>query len=723
MVEVFDRSFNVVLSQDLARLHESLALEHRRLVAQRERELLQQIDMLQQELKQYRDASGSTTKPMPSVDQNHVVTKPSGTEALSATPRTPRTPRKTATSCAIQDTLSPGRSEAGSGHGMLPKTFPPTLFHQKSVGRKCDQEAFRIIQSAQILVEAHVLEHGITEAPPMELHAEDTGNASKHEFFIGLLDPAVCLATVLHMAKMGISLDASPAWDGWVCLEGIFVAFYGFELVVKLRCLGFRGYVRGTHALWNVLDAMLVGVAVTNLAFQVCGLGSMPPWDMLVALRILRIARWEQSSRFFPGSMFDEMRANLAVFVCGMQKFLWAFLLLNVPVYISALIATSTIGKKDDNPFVNQSLSSLPRSVFSIFRCSIGDCTFSDGTPAITYVVENHGWVYGVVYVLLVMLTTLGIFGLIVGAFVSVTLAAAQKKEATCRRARLSDSTIEARATDLIYKYWQWQRNSLANVGEAFIPRDVSALSVHKEDFEKFLTNADVQTILDDLDISHDDRYRLFDTLDADGGGMLQVDELVSGIMQLRGGMRKSDAIQANLMCRSVRRDLDNFRMDVVKILRFTRSIGEPTEPGTTDVQDGRSSSAWSGSSAHCQWTLPRPPLVAVQKANQTDSTVVQSSDHKLSPSPRFDSDTGPGESWLEVCKDWGVGLDESVAKHQRFASGPRWGSTPRMRQVVDMTGVTDAEIPAPLSFPVQGPSVQIANKNLADQCPRVPCM
>merc|ERR1719265_112010 len=123
-------------------------------------------------------------------------------------------------------------------------------------------------------------------------------------------------------------------------------------------------------------------------------------------------------------------------------------------------------------------------------------------------------------------------------------------------------------------------------------------MSLGKDDFDIIMMDPEVQKILSDLDVPQDDRHGLFNVLDADRKGMLRIDELVGGIMMLRGTTRKSDVIQVSLMCRSMRRDLDLFRMEVLSMLQCLRSPAGSTDPGLTEAHEGdvsrTSSSAWS---------------------------------------------------------------------------------------------------------------------------------
>merc|ERR1712226_1760810 len=78
-------------------------------------------------------------------------------------------------------------------------------------------------------------------------------------------------------------------------------------------------------------------------------------------------------------------------------------------------------------------------------------------------------------------------------------------------------------------------------------------------------SNDAIASIFRDLDLADDDHYNLFETLDADGGGTIDMEELFSGVAKLRGEAKKSDIIAINLLVQRVQED-------VATLLRSLRS-------------------------------------------------------------------------------------------------------------------------------------------------------
>merc|ERR1712032_1159267 len=69
-------------------------------------------------------------------------------------------------------------------------------------------------------------------------------------------------------------------------------------------------------------------------------------------------------------------------------------------------------------------------------------------------------------------------------------------------------------------------------------------------------------SMMDDLEISVSNRSKLFDVLDSDGSGSLDISELVEGLMKLRGPADKGDIVSAVLNVRTLQRSFKVFERD-----------------------------------------------------------------------------------------------------------------------------------------------------------------
>ncbi|CAK9015412.1 Sodium channel protein type 8 subunit alpha [Durusdinium trenchii] len=77
-------------------------------------------------------------------------------------------------------------------------------------------------------------------------------------------------------------------------------------------------------------------------------------------------------------------------------------------------------------------------------------------------------------------------------------------------------------------------------------------LTVTRDRFSKWLEHDSFTAVLERAGIDTSIRTQLFDILDADSGGLLNVDELISGLMSVRGHVTKGDIIAMSLKVRYI---------------------------------------------------------------------------------------------------------------------------------------------------------------------------
>merc|ERR1719203_892062 len=107
--------------------------------------------------------------------------------------------------------------------------------------------------------------------------------------------------------------------------------------------------------------------------------------------------------------------------------------------------------------------------------------------------------------------------------------------------------------------------------------------------FERLLKRKRFQEILKDLEIAEMEQVDLFETLDVDGGGTLDLEELVQGIAKLRGDARRSDVVSVGLMVRAMMESFTMFQETVAKQLEaHAAAIGTVQGALNVDYSNGR---------------------------------------------------------------------------------------------------------------------------------------
>jgi len=147
---------------------------------------------------------------------------------------------------------------------------------------------------------------------------------------------------------------------------------------------------------------------------------------------------------------------------------------------------------------------------------------------------------------------------------------AAKKNELVAKRARLTDEKMfNVKARQLVSCLMRHTDGVLHLMGDQQISfEQASKLELTPEIFHDLLQHEEFQQILRDLDVEDEEQHDLFDTLDVDGGGTLDLEELISGIAKLRGEARRSDIIGIGLRVRSTQDELQAFMENTSEQLR-----------------------------------------------------------------------------------------------------------------------------------------------------------
>merc|ERR1711957_887265 len=103
---------------------------------------------------------------------------------------------------------------------------------------------------------------------------------------------------------------------------------------------------------------------------------------------------------------------------------------------------------------------------------------------------------------------------------------------------RVSSWTVEGKD-----KNWAERKsNALSAIAEC--DEDIA---ITKDVFNTWLKDPEMLILLEEVEVETSTKYELFDALDVDSGGELTVDELVSGLMRLRGPVSKNDIVATRL--------------------------------------------------------------------------------------------------------------------------------------------------------------------------------
>lgn len=378
---------------------------------------------------------------------------------------------------------------------------------------------------------------------------------SEEGSFDKLLDLGMSMVILANAICIGIfATSSSVGWQTPQTVDLIFTLIFLLEMSIKMCKHGIKTYFMGQQWLWNTFDALVVGLGISD-AIMTAALalrsseGGRFNASSFMAARMIRLARVVRLARLLRVSLFRELKLMLNGIGGLMRTLFCAMLLLLLTIYLLAICVTQTFGAEESAVVAGQPMlfSTLPRSMFTVFRClMVGDCSAIDGTPVSMQLIEGYGWPYALVYCTACVLMNYGLGSLITALVVDSTLQSAKQAEFKQSRKSSEKQKLGSRLKKLASYFEEFQREVNEHKGEPI--QEVVKLFMDRVSFASALQSDVVKQLLDDIEIDEADRLDLFDALDADGNGRIELGELIEGIVKMRGKARKADTVATRLM-------------------------------------------------------------------------------------------------------------------------------------------------------------------------------
>lgn len=395
-----------------------------------------------------------------------------------------------------------------------------------------------------------------------------------------LLDALTGTVIIVNAVVLGLTADIQ--WAGWQTLEYFFTAFFLGEMLVKMHRLGIRSYFFGHDRWWNCFDFFIVMIALADAGLtiyvRVTQGGDSVDLGQFTQIKMLRLGRLGRLVRLLRFRFFAELKVMIQGVFAGLRVLFWAVVLFFSFIYFLAIILRNVVGdekvENGGNPLVHQSFGKVPWAMFTLFMCLTDGCTAPDGTPLATHLFNHHGAVFLLGYMLVVLFVTIGLFNLIMAIFVDNVmeskrqhrqedramdrLSVESRLRRTIRQCCMEQGLMETLGRDIgvctvatgdVSMHW----NAAYAKGAADDSRlDINPdnISMTRDMFCNLLSHPKMDQILEQLDVETCNRVELFDVLDADMSGELDLEEIISGLLSLRGPAEKKDAVGALLCAR-----------------------------------------------------------------------------------------------------------------------------------------------------------------------------
>lgn len=226
---------------------------------------------------------------------------------------------------------------------------------------------------------------------------------------------------------------------------------------------------------------------------------------MMRILRIVRIVRLVRIVR-----IIEELHTITSSIVMSLMSLFWTLFLLFITMYIfSVLFAQTIINHADawENRAIRYWFGGLARTILTMFEVITGGVSWDE----VAYpIIEHVSPFMGLVLLLYITFCVFAMLNMATGVFV----------EAAVRKTKEDGEVFAANHISDIF------------FGEGDVKE------VDWEMFQEKLGHRDMQNYFKSINVDPSEAQGLFKLIDVDNGGTIDADELINGLLRLRGGAK-----------------------------------------------------------------------------------------------------------------------------------------------------------------------------------------
>ncbi|CAK0885387.1 unnamed protein product [Prorocentrum cordatum] len=321
--------------------------------------------------------------------------------------------------------------------------------------------------------------------------------------------------------------DTEPEWTKIVGL--LCFCFFFVELVIRVLADGVGCFfVFSENRNWNWFDFFLVTMSFVDFMALSGGDGLASVIGKgFKTIKMLRIIRVVRVFRFF-----NKLSQLAFMIVDSVKSLVWALIMLAIVIYVFAIFFTHYTSDhvrlnemSDTSVLIREHFANLGMTVFTLFHCMLNGVSWYRIPSALYTIPGWTGPLLALGFVGYLSFTMLAVMNIITGVFV--------------------DNAVETARTQrefLVQKEMEVKEQWLKEMRKIFLEMDAdSSGTVSKDEVNEFCNDDRVQYYLTALGLDVQDTEKLFDLLDEDNDGELELDEFLGGCLRLKGMARSID--------------------------------------------------------------------------------------------------------------------------------------------------------------------------------------
>lgn len=363
---------------------------------------------------------------------------------------------------------------------------------------------------------------------------------------------ATAALIILNSLYVGYEMDTSldRSLHGEVMLEteemkianAIFTTLFTLELLIRMWAYRIHFFL-GDDWQWNVFDASIVVSALAEYA-----LSGLNGFSAMRALRAVRLAKTLRIIRVV--TIFRQLQLLVQGLVNSLLSLIWMIFLMLLVVYLVAIVFCGAASNYLHDKIIEQAIAdqstldlqmtgdhmtyaqirfaferdmpSILRAMYSLFLCVTGGVDWY----TVLQPLMNISLLYAVIFAGFIIFVVFGVFNVLNAVFVESVLSNRDKD--LLIQSEQNKTRIFMRDLANLFKEGDIDENKEFTMDELMVhcqnPRFCAYLHTHA------------------LDAS--DAQALFEMLDVDGSGTIDIEEFVLGAMKLKGNARCMDMLK-----------------------------------------------------------------------------------------------------------------------------------------------------------------------------------
>ncbi|CAE7163310.1 unnamed protein product [Symbiodinium pilosum] len=375
------------------------------------------------------------------------------------------------------------------------------------------------------------------------------------EWFSGCLILFNCIFIGWHTQMLAshaieqVNLDLDPivrTSAEVLVLQVCFTACFLAELLVRWSAEGFLDFFKSADLVWNVLDIVCVLIGIVDASAEIVmlaiGLEEKTPLRTFTVMRVLRVVRIVRVVRVIRiMRFFRELRMMIFSTVNSLRSVIWIIFFLFVLFYMFGIAFTSAVvsyldtlemRKQSENITLQRYFGTLDVSILTLYMAMSGGQNWSVYYESLASMRGGEFWC--LLYILYITFALFAVVNIVTGVFVDTALQSSK-----------NDREV------VVQEELEQKRDYLQQLRQLFQAIDEDSEGrITREVLQQAFKHETILAYFSSLKIDVPDAATLFDLLDFDQSGAIDLEEFLHGCYHLHG---EATHLEAKMMQAEVR--------------------------------------------------------------------------------------------------------------------------------------------------------------------------